>query len=52
MPRYTVDLEVHHQIEIEADSIQEAEELAYEEFISTRIAYDELDIYAVEVATG
>lgn len=48
MPHYIVDIEVHHRIEVDAESAEEAEELAYDEYVATRIAYNEVAIYAVE----
>lgn len=48
--RYTIDVIVTHRVyDIEANSIEEAEEQAYEEFLHDSDRWDDIDYWVSEV---
>lgn len=50
--RYEIEIRVMHVVEVEADSIEEAEELAYDQFMDEENNWDEVDydfIYEEEI---
>ena len=47
---YTIDVAVTHRVyEIEAESLEEAEELAYDEFMRQEDNWDDVDYWLVEI---